>query len=59
MSVGDSAEELILIHAVGRERLLVLSCGLCQIRSKLHVCPLGDDREFCLCFPHTSRLMYS
>ena len=28
MSVGDSAEEFILIHALGRERLLVLSCGL-------------------------------
>ena len=28
MSVGDSAEEVISIHALGRERLLVLSCGL-------------------------------
>ena len=28
MSVGDSAEEFISIHALGRERLLVLSCGL-------------------------------
>ena len=28
MSVGDSAEEFILIHALGRESLLVLSCGL-------------------------------
>ena len=28
MSVGDSAEESISIHALGRERLLVLSCGL-------------------------------
>ena len=28
MSVGDSAEELISIHPLGRERLLVLSCGL-------------------------------
>ena len=27
-SVGDSAEEFISIHALGRERLLVLSCGL-------------------------------
>ena len=27
MSVGDSVEEFILIHALGRERLLVLSCG--------------------------------
>ena len=28
MSVGDSAEELMSTHALGRERLLVLSCGL-------------------------------
>ena len=28
MSVGDSAEEFISIYALGRERLLVLSCGL-------------------------------
>ena len=28
MGVGDSAEEIISIHALGRERLLVLSCGL-------------------------------
>ena len=28
MSVGDSAEEFISIHALGRERLLLLSCGL-------------------------------
>ena len=28
MSVGDSAEEFISIHALGRERLLVLSRGL-------------------------------
>ena len=28
MSVGDSAEEFISIHALGRERLLVFSCGL-------------------------------
>ena len=28
MCVGDSAEEFISICALGRERLLVLSCGL-------------------------------
>ena len=28
MSAGDSAEEFISIHALGRKRLLVLSCGL-------------------------------
>ena len=27
MCVGDSAQELIVIHAPGRERLLVLYCG--------------------------------
>ena len=27
MSVDDSAEEFISIHVLGRERLLVLSCG--------------------------------
>ena len=28
MSVGDSAEKFIRIHALGRERLFALSCGL-------------------------------
>ena len=28
MSVGDSVEEIISIHALGHERLLVLPCGL-------------------------------
>ena len=28
MSVGDSAEEFISIHALGRERLFMLSCSL-------------------------------
>ncbi len=28
MSAGDSTEEFISIHTLGRERLLVLSCGL-------------------------------
>ena len=28
VSVGDSAEELISIHVLGRKRLFVLSCGL-------------------------------
>ena len=28
MIVGDSPEEFISTHALGRERLLVLSCGL-------------------------------
>ena len=28
MSVGDSTEEFISIHVLGRERLLVLSCHI-------------------------------
>ena len=28
MSLGDSVEEFISIHALQRERLLMLSCGL-------------------------------
>ena len=28
VSIGDSAEEFISNHALGRERWLVLSCGL-------------------------------
>ena len=48
MSVGDSAEEFILIHALRRERLLVLSCGLPskKIRSKFCFSPVGRRREF-------------
>ena len=46
-SVGDSAEESISIHALGRERLLVLSCGVPSHPLKvLFLRPLGDDREF-------------
>ena len=52
MSVGDSAEEFISIHALGRERLLVLSCGLPSHPLKiLFLAPLGDDRE---CLPQFS-----
>ena len=47
MSVGGSAEELISIHALGRERVLVLSCVLPSHPLKnLFLRPLGDDREF-------------
>ena len=47
MSVGDSAEEFISIHALGRERLLVLSYGLPSraiVQSSVFR-PLGGDRE--------------
>ena len=45
MSAGDSAEEFISIHALGRERLLVLSCGLPSHPSPQNYVfrPLGDD----------------
>ena len=46
MSVGDSAEEFISIHALGRGRLLVLSCGLPSYIQKISVLPLGDGRVF-------------
>ena len=53
MRVGDSAEEFISIHALGRERLLVLSCGLpsrALVQNSVFR-PLGDDREFLSQFP--------
>ena len=42
MSVGDSAEELMSVHALGRERLLVLS----SVKSapSFIFSLLGDDR---------------
>ena len=58
MSVGDNAEEFISIHDQGRERLLVLSCGLASHHLIiLFFRPLGDDREFFLSFLPTSRQM--
>ena len=46
MSVDDSAEEFISIHDPGRERLLVLSCGLPLHPLKIpFFAALGDDRE--------------
>ena len=47
MSVGDSAVDFISTHALGRERLLVLSCGVPSHPLKISVFrPLGGDREF-------------
>ena len=60
MSVGDSAEEFIAIHALGRERLLVLSCGLPSHPLQNSVFrPLGNDmiESFRLSFLRTSRQM--
>ena len=47
LSVGDSDEGFILIHALGREKLLVLSCALPPNPLKVpFLSPLGDDRVF-------------
>ena len=58
MSVGDSAEEFISIHALGRERLLVLSCGLPSHPLKILFFARWETIEsFCLSVLHTSRQM--
>ena len=44
--VGDSANEFISIHAVGRERLLVLSCGLPSHALKILFFARLDTIEF-------------
>ena len=46
MSVGDSAEEFISIHALGRERLLVLSCGLPSHPLKILFFARWDTKDF-------------
>ena len=56
MSVGDSAEELISIHALGCERLIVLSSGLPSHPLKILFFARWERMEsFCLGFLHTSR----
>ena len=56
MSVGGNAEEFISIHALGRERLLVLSCGLPSHPLKILFFARWEAIEsFCLSFLHTSR----
>ena len=56
ISVGDSAEEFISIHALGRERLLVLSCGLPSHPLKILFFARWETIEsFCLSFLHTTR----
>ena len=58
MSVGDSAEEFISIHALGRERLLVLSCDLPPNPLKILFFAGRETIEsFCFSFLHTSRQM--
>ena len=46
MSVDDSAEEFILIHAVGREILLVLSCGFPSSPLKILFSARCETTEF-------------
>ena len=59
MSLSDSAEDFISIHALGHERLLVLPCGLPSHPLKI----LFFDRwetiieSFGVSFLHTSRQM--
>ena len=56
MGVGDSAEEFISIHALGREGLLVLPCGLPSHPLKIMFFARWETMEiFCLSFLHTSR----
>ena len=56
MSVGDSAEDFISTHALGREKLLVLSCGLPSHSFKILFFARWETIEsFCLSFLHTSR----
>ena len=56
LSAGDSAEEFISIHALGRERLRVLSCGLPSHPLKILFFARWETTEsFCLSFLHTSR----
>ena len=58
MSVRDSAGEFISIHALGRERLLVLSCGFPSHPPKILFFARWETIEsFCLSFLHTSRQM--
>ena len=56
VSVGDSAEEFISIHALGRERLHVLSFGLPSHPLKILFFARRETIEsFRLSFLHTSR----
>ena len=58
ISVGDSAEEFISIHALGCERLLVLSCDLLSHPINILFFARWETTEsFCLSFLHTSRQM--
>ena len=58
MSEGDSAQEFISIHALGRKKLLVLSGRLPSHVKRIKFCieSCWETIEiFCLSFQHTSR----
>ena len=58
MSVGDSAEEFISIHALGCGRLIVLFCGLPSHPLKILFFAIWETIEsFCRRILHTSRQM--
>ena len=50
MSVGDGAEEFISIHNLGRERFLVLSCGLPSNPLQVSFFARWETIVFCLRF---------
>ena len=57
MSVAESAEEFILMHDLGRERLAcVVLWSSVQSAQKSMFCPSGDD-SVCLSILHISRQM--
>ena len=58
MSVGDSGKGFMLIHALGRERFLVLSCGLPSKPLRITFFARWETIEsFSLSFLRTSRRM--
>ena len=58
MSIGDSAEEFTSIHALGREKLLVLTCRIPSHPLKILLFARWETIEsFWLSFLHASRQM--
>ena len=55
MGVGGSAEEFMLMRALGRERLPALFYGLPSKTPTIFFFARRETIEsFCLCFPHTT-----
>ena len=60
MRVGDSAKEFISIHALGRERLLVLSCGLSSHPLKIvFFARWGTIETFCLFYTPAAKCVFN